>query len=64
MALYVDNIPYLDEYAHVNGCNLRIEWFPLKSRTPKDFTIFNLWHPVSKLWLRQYLSIGIDLEIE
>ena len=46
MALYVNNIPYFVEEIHVIGCNLRIEWSPLKSRTIKDFTIFNFGHPV------------------
>ena len=54
MALYVDNIPYFDEKIHVDGCNPRMEWSPLKSRTPKVFTIFNFGHTVSKFWLLKY----------
>ena len=49
-------MPYFDKCIHVYGLNLNILW-SLKFCTPKDFTIVNFGHPVSKPWLRPRLNI-------
>ena len=56
MTLYNDIMPYVDKFIHVNGWNLGILWSPLKIWTPKHFTIANFGHPVSKSWLKPWLS--------
>ena len=54
MILYKDIMPYFDKYKHVHGWNLSILWSPLKIWTPKNFTLANFRHPVSKSWLRPW----------
>ena len=51
MTFYKDIMPYLDKFKHVYGWNLRKLWYPLKIWTPKNLTIANFRHPVSKSWL-------------
>ena len=52
MTLFNDVMPYFDEFVHVYGWNISILWSPLKIWTPKNFTIANFRHPISKSWLR------------
>ena len=64
MRLYNDSMLDFNEKIHVYDCYLSITVSSLKSRTPKNFTIVNFGHPVSKSWLRpcQQLPLG-GLEI-
>ena len=52
MTLFIDTMPYFDEFIHVYGWNMSILWSPLKIWTPKNFTTANFRHPVYKSWLR------------
>ena len=53
MTLYKNIMPYFDKFVHVlYGWNLSILWSPLKIWTPKNLTIANFGHPISKSWLR------------
>ena len=54
MTLFNDIMPYFDEFIHVYGWNMSILWSPFKIWTPKNFTIANFRHPVSKSWLRHW----------
>ena len=45
-------MPYFNNEIHVYGYNQSILWSPFKNRTPKNFTINNFGHPVSKSWLK------------
>ena len=66
MTLYKDIIiimPYFDKFIHVYVRNLSILLPPLKIWMPKNLTIANFRHPVSKSWLRPCLvaqSAGAD----
>ena len=51
MTLINDIMPYIDEFIHVYGWNMSILWSPLKIWMPKNLTIANFRHPVSKSWL-------------
>ena len=51
MTFYKEIMPYFDKFIHVYGWNLTILWYPLKNWTPKNLTIANFRHPVSKSWL-------------
>ena len=55
MTLFKDIMPYFDKFIHVYGWNMSILWYPLKFWTPKNFTMGNFRHPVSKSWLRPCL---------
>ena len=54
MTLYKDIMPYFDTFIHVYGWNLSILWSPLIIWMPKNYTIANFGHPVSKSWLRPW----------
>ena len=49
----------LIKFIHVYGWNLSILWSPFKIWTPKNFTIANFGHPVSKYWLRPWTMLWI-----
>ena len=57
MNLYKDNMPYFDKFIHVYGWNLSILWSTFKIWMPKNFTIANFRHPVSKFWLRPWAHV-------
>ena len=41
-------MPYFNKFIHMVGSNREYTWPTLKNRTPKNFTITNFGHPVSK----------------
>ena len=55
--VYMDIVPYLNNWIHVYVWNLRILQFFLKNWTVQNFTIANFRHPVSKSWLRHRVCI-------
>ena len=57
MTLYMDIMPYFDKFIHVYVWNLSILWSPLKIWTPKNVTIANFRHPVSKSWLSPWFHL-------
>ena len=60
MTLNEDIMPYFDKFIHVYGWNLIILWPPLKTWTPKNFTIANIGHPVSKSWLSECCAVTVQ----
>ena len=56
MTLYEDIMPYFDKFIHVYGWNVSILCSPLKIWAPKNFTIANFRQPVSKSWLRPWVT--------
>ena len=54
LTLYKDIMPSFNNQIHVNDCNQIVLWSPLK-----DITIANFGHPVSKSWLRPWLTANL-----
>ena len=61
MPLYKDIMPYFDKFIHVYGFSLNILWSSLKIWMPKNLTIVNFGHPVSKSWLRPWCVGNLTL---
>ena len=63
MPSYKDTMPYFDKFIHVYGLNMNVLWSSLKIWTPKNFTLANFSHPISKSWLRPYSVYQVNTHL-